>query len=210
MIHNGVLMDKLSNSTEEIKNELRNKFDLKNKIVIGTVARFIDWKGHKILLEVAEKAIQQNPNIVFLFTGQGELRPEIERIIHEKKLSQNIILTGYIERKQIPSLYSIMDIYIHAARYEPFGFVIAEAMLNSIPVLSTKTGAAMDAIQHKENGYLVDYDDDAGFVEGIQFLLNADRKKIGEKGKATAIEMYNFEKMWERYLNLYQKAMSEK
>jgi len=119
-------------------------------------------------------------------------------------------LTGYIEREKIPSLYSIMDIYIHAARYEPFGFVIAEAMLNGAPILSTKTGSALDAIQHKENGYLVDYDDVNGFVDGIRFLLNNDKKLIGEKGKQTAIEMYDFDKMWEGHISLYKKVISTK
>lgn len=210
VIHHGIPLDKLSYATEEYKNELIIKFNLQNKIVIGTVARLIEWKGHRILLAVAERIIKENPDIVFLFTGEGALKLEFEKIIQTKGLSNNVILTGYIEREKIPSLYSIMDIYIHAARYEPFGFVIAEAMLNGAPILSTKTGSALDAIQHKENGYLVDYDDVNGFVDGIRFLLNNDKKLIGEKGKQTAIEMYDFDKMWEGHISLYKKVISTK
>lgn len=210
MVHHGIPLDKLSYATEEYKNELINRFNLTNKIVIGTVARLIEWKGHRILLDVAEKIVKEYPNIVFLFTGEGALKLEIEEIIQTKGLQNNIILTGYIAREKIPSLYNIMDIYIHAARYEPFGFVIAEAMLNGAPILSTKTGSALDAIQHKDNGYLVDYDDVNGFVEGIRFLLNNDRKLIGEKGKQTAMDMYSFERMWEGYLSLYEKIISNK
>lgn len=208
--HHGIPLDKLSYATEEYKNELINRFNLKDKIIIGTVARLIEWKGHRVLLDVAEKIVKEYPNIVFLFTGEGDLKLEIEKIIQTKGLQNNIILTGYIAREKIPSLYSIMDIYIHAARYEPFGFVIAEAMLNGAPILSTKTGSALDAIQHKENGYLVDYDDVNGFVEGIRFLMNSDRQLIGEKGKQTAMTMYSFENMWNGYLTLYKKVISNK
>lgn len=210
LIHHGIPLDKLSYATNEYKNELINRFNLKDKIVIGTVARLIEWKGHRVLLDVVEKIVKEYPNIVFLFTGEGDLKLEIEEIIQAKRLQNNIILTGYIAREKIPSLYSIMDIYIHAARYEPFGFVIAEAMLNGAPILSTKTGSALDAIQHKESGYLVDYDDVNGFVEGIRFLLNNDRQLIGEKGKQTAMDMYSFERMWEEHLSLYEKVISNK
>lgn len=209
LIHHGISLDKLSHSTEEYKTELIARYNLKNKIIIGTVARLIEWKGHRILIDVAEKIIRQNPAIIFLFIGEGELKPDIIKIIEEKKLSENILLTGWIEREKIPSLYSIMDIYIHAAKYEPFGFVIAEAMLNGTPVLSTKTGAALDAIQNKENGYLVNYNSVDEFVDGINFLLSNDKKSIGEKGKITAKTMYNFDKMYESYVALYKKAIIE-
>lgn len=209
LIHHGIPLDKLSHATEEYKKELINRFNLKNKIIIGTVARLIEWKGHRLLLEVAEKIIIQHPNIVFLFTGEGELRNEIEKIIHEKKLTKNVILTGWIEREKIPSLYSIMDIYIHAAKFEPFGFVIAEAMLNAAPILSTKTGAALDAIKNKTNGYLVNYENTGEFVDGINYLLSSNRKSIGEKGKETAKAMFNFDKMWESHISLYEKTINK-
>ncbi|HRD37734.1 MAG TPA: glycosyltransferase family 4 protein [Bacteroidia bacterium] len=209
LIHHGIRIDKLSKSEESIREELIERFNLKNKIVVGTIARLIDWKGHMLILDVAEQLIKKHPNTVFLFVGQGELKEKIEKTAEEKGISKNIILTGWIDREKIPSLFSLMDIYLHAAKYEPFGFVIAEAMLNAVPVLSTKTGAALDAIEHKENGYLVNYDSVNEFVDGFEFLLNADKVSIGEKGRLTAIKMYDFEVMWQSYINLYAKAILE-
>jgi glycosyltransferase involved in cell wall biosynthesis len=207
MIHHGIPLDKLSHAREEFKTELIKKFNLQNKIVIGTVARLIEWKGHKLLLEVLKKLVVKYPNIVFLFTGEGELKDEIIALIKKNNLENNIILTGWIDREQIPSLYAIMDIYIHAAKYEPFGFVIAEAMLNGAPILSTKTGSALDAIQQKKNGYLVEYDDVDGFVDGVIFLINNDKREIGLRGKETATKMYSFDNMWKSYTELYKKCL---
>lgn len=211
LIHHGISLDKLSKATEECKEELRNKYHLKNKIVIGTVARLVEWKGHRLLLDLAELLVKKYPNIVFLFAGNGEekVMADLEKIIREKNLQNHIIFTGWVDREKIPSLYSIMDIYIHAAKYEPFGFVIAEAMLNATPVLSTKTGSALDAIEHKKNGYLVNYDSVSEFVEGIDFLLNSNSKEIGLKGKETAIRMFDFELMYEKYLSLYKNILKD-
>lgn len=207
MIHHGIRLDKLSHATEEFKNELLNKYRLQNKIIIGTVARLIEWKGHRLLLNVLEKLVVKNPNVVFLFAGEGELKSEILTLAKQKKLENNLILTGWIERNKIPSLYGIMDIYIHAAKYEPFGFVIAEAMLNGIPVLSTKTGAALDAIETGKNGYLVDYDNEMQFVQGVDYILEHDKNAIGLRGKETATHMYSFDNMWNSYINLYKQCL---
>jgi glycosyltransferase involved in cell wall biosynthesis len=207
LIHHGIQPKAATAIKQEYQQELIRKFKLEGKIVIGTIARFIKWKGYDQLLQVAEKIVKQHPEIIFLFTGSGELQPVIEQKIKDKGLSQNVIITGYIDRIKIPSLFSVMGIYIHAAYYEPFGFVIPEAMMNGVPVLSTKTGAASDAIRHKENGYLVDYNDTDGFIDGINYLISNNRQSIGEKGKATALEMYTFDKMWTSYLNLYNEAI---
>jgi glycosyltransferase involved in cell wall biosynthesis len=207
LIHHGIKPIAATNIKKEYQQELISKFKLEGKIVIGTIARFIHWKGHEQLLQVAEKITQTHPDVIFLFTGTGELQNKIEHEIKVRRLSKNVLLTGYIDRVKIPSLFSILDIYIHAAHYEPFGFVIPEAMMNRVPVLCTRTGAAADAINHKENGYLVDYNNIQGFVEGIEYLLANNKKAIGEKAKITALQMYTLDKMWSSYLSLYQKSI---
>jgi len=41
--------------------------------------------------------------------------------------------------------------------------------MNTAPVVSTPTGSALDAIQHKQNGYLVNYKDAVSMAEGINY-----------------------------------------
>lgn len=207
MIHHGI-KDETLLIDSGFKKMLIEKYDLKDKFIVGTIARLIDWKGHELVVEVARKVIERYPNVVFLFVGEGPLFQKIKNAISEKGLEKNVILTGFVDRKYIPSLYSTMDVYLHAAKFEPFGFVIAEAMYSKVPVLSTKTGAAKDAIVHEKNGYIVDYDNVEHFVAGIEFYLNQDRKHIGLKGMETAKRMYNVKKMWLEYQSLYKIALS--
>ena len=137
---------------------------------------------------------------------EGKQKEELQQIIKENKLEKNIIFTQWIERDYIPSLYGIMDIYLHAANYEPFGFVIAEAMINGTPVVSSRTGAAADAIDHLINGYLSLDNSGEELAKGIFFMLENDRKKIGEAGKIKAMSLYAFEHMYNKHLELYQSA----
>ena len=206
LIHHGIPIEKLTNQSEVKKQELITKYNLHNKIVIGTVARLIEWKGYKHIINAAKIVSEKHPNAIFLFVGEGKQKEELQQIIKKNKLEKNIIFTQWIERDYIPSLYGIMDIYLHAASYEPFGFVIAEAMINGTPVVSSRTGSAADAIDHLINGYLSLDNSGEELAKGIFFMLENNRKKIGEAGKIKAMSLYAFEHMYNKHLELYQSA----
>jgi glycosyltransferase involved in cell wall biosynthesis len=202
MIHHGIPPKIFTQQSEMYKKELIDKYQLSGKLVVGTVARLIEWKGYRYIIEAMPEVIKKHPNIVFLFVGQGSQKQELEELAIKLNVLQHIIFTGWVDRAYIPSLYSILDVYVHAASFEPFGFVIPEAMMNGAPVVSTPTGSALDAIKHKVNGYLVNYKDAKSLTEGINYTLEygVDFK---EKGRQTALGMYNFDLMYNNYFNLY-------
>lgn len=205
LIHHGI-PDTLTLQSEEAKERLRKRFDITgNQIVIGTVARLIEWKGYRRIIEAAALLKNDFPQLRFLFAGQGDQREELEMLVRKHGLEKNIRFTGWIDRDDIPSLYGIMDIYLHAASYEPFGFVIAEAMMNGTPVVSTATGAAKDAVRDGVNGILSKEISAEGIAEAIKRMLTADRKQFGEAGKKTAQELFRFEQMWQKHLALYEE-----
>lgn len=204
LVHHGVPVKQFTNQKEAHKEYLINKYKLENKKVIGTVARLIDWKGYKTIIEAARKVVAKIPNATFLFVGTGGQKEELEALIKKYQLESNIILAGWVDREMIPSLYGILDVYVHAAKKEPFGFVIAEAMLNGCPMVSTPTGAAKDAIKDKENGILIETNDVTGTADAILFMLTNDVKEIKRNAVETALRMYPFTKMWENHLKIYR------
>jgi glycosyltransferase involved in cell wall biosynthesis len=158
LIHHGLSVPKSTLQINSVRSEFIQRWGLENKIVIGTISRFIEWKGYKSIIRTAEKLVRKYPEMVFLLTGRGEQITEIMQLVDEKRLNKHVIFTGWIPPENIPSLFGIYSIYLHAAHYEPFGFVIAEAMFNQIPVVSTNTGAAADGIVHLKSGYLCSYE----------------------------------------------------
>lgn len=211
LVHHGIPPNEITQQDEKTKQELRERFGITaNDIVIGTISRFIEWKGYRHILDAAEIMVKENSNLKFFFTGTGGQRAEIEKLVVEKKLHKNVFFTGWISRNEMPSYYGILDMYLHAAAFEPFGLVIPEAMLNGVPVVSTSTGAAKDAIHTGKNGYLVAAAKGELLAEGIRFMLQHDRKKIGEAGKATANDIFTLETMWKNHLALYRKAVAKK
>lgn len=204
MIHHGIPSKIFTNKSEEYKANLIEKYNLKDKVVIGTVSRLIEWKGYRYIVAAAEQVVKEHPNAVFLFVGEGPQKKELLILAKKHKVFKNIIFTGWMDRAYIPSLYSLLDVYAHAASFEPFGFVIPEAMMNAAPVVSTPTGSALDSIIHKENGYITNYKDSDALAKGILYTIK-NGESFKNKGKETALNMFEFDLMYTNYIKLYEK-----
>jgi len=208
-VHNGIPPDRHTAQDLAAKAELRARFGIAGRApVIGTVARFIEWKGYRHIVDAARLIVQRHPNARFLLCGSGEQEGEVRRWIIESGLQDHVVLTGRIERHLMPSFYGLLDVYLHAAVQEPFGLVYAEAMMNGVPVVSTATGAALDAISDGVNGMLAAERSGMALAAATERLLASDRRAIGEAGKATALRMYTFDTMWNGTMEVYRKALA--
>ena len=59
-------------------------------IVVGTIARLFELKGHDDLLDIAPKLCAEFPNLKFLWVGDGLLRGQFERRMDQMKLRDKI------------------------------------------------------------------------------------------------------------------------
>ena len=77
MIHHGIPSKIFTHQTEQIKNNLIQKYQLEDKIVMGTISRLIDWKGYKYIIKAAKLVVKKYPNSIFLFVGKGDQKKEL-------------------------------------------------------------------------------------------------------------------------------------
>jgi glycosyltransferase involved in cell wall biosynthesis len=84
--------------------------------------------------------------------------------------------------------YHAADVYLHAAREESFGLVIAEAMACERPVVATAVGAIPELVREGETGFLVPRADAPAMAAAIERLAAdpALRTAFGARGAALA------------------------
>ena len=209
LVHNGIPPDRFTAQHRETITALRKRFEITPEhLVIGTVARFIPWKGYVQIVEAARLVAQRHPNARFIFCGAGSQKAAIKEQVSNAGLNSHVIFAGWVERSSMPSFYGLLDLYLHAAMLEPFGLIYPEAMMNGVPVVSTPTGAALDAIEDGKNGILVPERTGVALADGVERLLQLDRHAIGEAGKETALRMYSFDVMWKGTMDVYHNALS--
>jgi len=210
---NGINLEQFNNNPDG--REIRKRFGLEGKFIIGYVGALKKFWGIYTILESAREVLIQRKDIHFLLVGQGKALPEIESFIKNKGLGDKFTLTGAVAHLDVPKYISAMDIGLAPyERLEPFygsPMKIFEYMAMSKPVITTPQGQIKDLIRNGENGMLMEPDDSGGLARSILELGgNKDMmKNMGLKARAT-VESYTWETNARKILDTYRSLVNGK
>ena len=74
-----------------------------------------------------------------LVTGMKKFPKEIEILIQEKKLEDNILLTGYIDNNKRDFYIRNAKLFLFPSLFEGFGMPVVESLMLGTPVITTNT-----------------------------------------------------------------------
>lgn len=153
LIYNGIDIEKVEN-TEPIN---REKVGIpKDAFVVGQVGRLSKQKSPDIFVKAAVKIKEKIPNAFFLLVGDGDEREQVEYLIKQHNLEDSFKITGWIDN---PSEYmKIMNIGTLLSRWEGFGLVLPEYMIDMVPVVASSVDAIPEIIKDNKTGFLVNAD----------------------------------------------------
>lgn len=173
--------------------------------VVGTAGRLTPIKGQKYLLEAAAIISPQIPDIFFVFLGDGELAPELGKMVSSLGI-KNVMFLGW--RQDVPEVMSTFDIFVLPSLNEGMGKVLVEAMALGKPIVASDVGGIPDLVIHNHNGLLVPPADVEGLANSINVLLHdpIKRKEMGDRGKVVAAD-YSAEAMIQKIDRLYEEAI---
>jgi phosphatidylinositol alpha-1,6-mannosyltransferase len=173
---------------------LLQRYDLAGKSIVLTVARLVQRKGHRIVLQALSKICNEIPNVHYVIVGTGPEESNLRRLVQQSGLAERVTFAGYVLRDELPGFYSLCDVMVMPNRQEEdgdlegFGMVFLEASAAGKPVIGGRTGGANEAIAEGITGFLVNPDDpDELAVTLRRLLLNRElRDKLGEAGAQRA------------------------
>ncbi|MCM3386843.1 glycosyltransferase family 1 protein [Ureibacillus chungkukjangi] len=116
---------------QSTREEIRNKFNLKNKTVIGHVGRFYYEKNHEFLLKIFNSILNNNPASVLMLIGDGVLKDSIEERVKELKIEDNVLFLG--SRDDVNKLMQAMDVFVMPSHFEGLPVVGVEAQASGLP-----------------------------------------------------------------------------
>lgn len=146
------------------------------------VGRFDPPKNHEGLLRSFRLLLDRCPRCHLHLVGDGELRPSMEALAEELKLTDSVSFHG-IQENVYPYLHDA-DIFVLPSVYEGIPMTVIEAMGTGLPIVATKVGGVPDLLRSGENGILVPCEA-AAVADALERLVRDPvlRERIGRQAK---------------------------
>jgi glycosyltransferase involved in cell wall biosynthesis len=175
-------------------------------LAIGLVGRLTDGKGHRQLFEAAKDILVRHPATLVLVIGEGPLRASLEGLAREFGVERSVFFTG--KRRDMPNVYSALDIVALPSLFEGMPMVILEALAARKPVIATRVGAVPDVIIDESTGLLIEPGGVGELARAMARLLeNAElRRSLAEEGHTFLNTHFSAASMAEKYLKVYERA----
>ena len=160
--------------------------------------RLSSEKGIDTLCKIAE-TISEKIHLIILGSG-----PEENKI---KNISRsNVHYLGYQTKDRTIELIRGSDILIQPSIMEGISSTILEAMACKTLVIATNIGGTKDIIKNNKTGILIDKNSSHEILKKIDEVFNEtlDKKSIIENAFVD-VQNYDWSKIIQMYLNLYQK-----
>ena len=204
VIHNGVTPKTSSRPRAAVRAALEVGADT---VVVLHTAGFVHVKAHDVMLRALAK-IGTGARVVTLLAGDGETRPAMEALAKALGLDAGRVrFLGF--RSDVPDLLGAADVFALPSRSEGLPLAVLEAMAQGLPVVATPVGGVPELVRHDVEGLLVPVEDDAALAAAISRLADdaALRAEMGAKGRARAVGEFSFDRMTERYDELYRSLL---
>lgn len=200
-------------NSSRTREELRRQIGVsESDLVIGTIARLFELKGHDEILDVAQDLLKSAPNVHFLWIGDGVWRGRLEERIRSMGLEKRVHLTGLVPPESIPDWIRAMDLLAHLSRREGLPRALPQSLACGKPVVAFDCDGAREICVTHQTGFLVTPGDSEGLKESLKALcLNQElRQSLGERGQRWTEERFSDTGMVQAIHLLYQKLWSDK
>ncbi|WP_420573743.1 N-acetyl-alpha-D-glucosaminyl L-malate synthase BshA [Kordia sp.] len=226
--------DVVTSVSESLKQDTLRLFDIKGEIDV--VPNFIDvtkydhgftdcqrslmaTEEEKIVTHVSNfRAVKRISDVVKVFyeiqkeipaklmmVGEGPEKEPAERLCEELGISDKVIFLG--NSNEVDKILCFSDLFLLPSETESFGLAALEAMISSVPVISSNTGGIPEVNKHGVSGYLSNVGDVYDMSRNALKILKDDKEL--EKFKIAAKEQalqFDINKIVPVYEFIYQKA----
>lgn len=199
--------------------QIRDKFRLQNKIIVGFISTFSSWHGAEVLAKAVKYAVERNPNIHFLFVGDGPLLDGVKSIIKNDGVCDFVTFTGLVPQEGAPEYLASCDILVSPHIPNPDGSAffgsptkLFEYMAMGKAIVASNLDQIGKVLENEINALLVEPGDVAELVGGILRLVQDKdlRERLGRNARVEVVKNYTWEENAKRVIEFYEQRFKAK
>lgn len=199
VLHNAIDTSKFVYNNEK-RSELRKKYNLENKFVIGNVARFMKQKNHTFTLDLFKIILEKEPDAILILLGDGELLKKMKLKAKNLNIEKSVMFLGNVNN--VNEMYQAMDVFILPSLFEGLPVVGIEAQTAGLKCVFSNT--ITDEVKVTDNVEFLDLKKDTlqKWANKILSYKGYNRKnteqQIIDAGYSIEIEAKKLQKMYEK------------
>jgi PEP-CTERM/exosortase A-associated glycosyltransferase len=192
--------------------EYLQEWHLEGKKVVGFIGSFYRYEGLDLLIKAFARIADEQVNAVLLLVGGGEMKEELEQLVHQLGLAERVIMPGRIPHDRVPGTYAMIDVLAYPRYSMRLTELVTplkpmEAMAMGKALIASDVGGHQEVIIHDKTGVLFKAGDEAALAAELAGLL-ADqqwRQVLQWQGSQWVLEHHTWEKTTGVYRGIYEQ-----
>ena len=208
VIHHGFDLKAFSSIDVDKRTQMKLKYGINNQYpVIGVISRYVELKGLQYVIPAFAEIKKTYPDAFLVLANcNGDYKPQIQESL--QRLLDGTSYREIIFENDLPTLYSLMDIFIHVPideTIEAFGQTYIEALAANVPSVFTLSGVANEFIENQKNALVVDYKNTEQIVEAMKRILTDDhlRESLVNNGQQSIQAKFSLKLYIHKLIQLY-------
>ena len=196
--------------------ELLEKYDLRDRVVMGFIGSFTAYEGLEHLLDAVLELKWRNLPVSMLLVGDGAGLARLRELHRARGSHPAVIFTGRVPFDEVKRYYSLIDIM-------PFPRIPAkvchcvpplkplEAMAMGKAVLVSHVAALTEIVRDGETGLVFESGNLPDLVEKLEALVTAPemRRRLAAQGRAWVLAERDWHRVSERILRVYEGLLEK-
>ena len=147
--------------------------------------------------------------VKLVMCGDGPERADAEALAARLGVADSVKFVGKQPQSQVRDYLSVADLLLLPSQSESFGLTALEAMACEVPVIATRVGGIPELVEDEGCGYLFEIGDLDGMAQAARRVMrdDAERERLGRRGREIAVSRFTTEKIIPQYEELYSRVV---
>ena len=154
LIWNGAPLDEFAPVSADVARDARRSLGVADDaVVVGTIGRLSEQKGHRYLVEAAASLLAGRPQAHVVIVGDGDQMDALKTQAAVLGLASRVTLAGH--RADVPALLGAIDVFGISSTYEGTPLALFEAMAAGKAIVSTAVDGCREVLEDGVTALLV-------------------------------------------------------